>query len=330
MGGGRHPRRGCGRGGGPRLVGGCSCCPRVPGEAAVSAGKKRRPAVSPIVPDPVEGVEVKFVIPGDPATKRRHRAAVRNGKIHTYSDPKMIAAQRNVSNHYLQERGIGRPGTKGFGVEMHFYVGTKQRRDVDNYVKLVLDGLTGLAWVDDSQVTEISAKVHHRSGNPRTEVHVYPTDDYPDPHGRDCVHCGTEFRIYNSTNSRKYCSKECMVEARMARNVKACEHCGESFYPKPNQKAGLKHCSAECRHAANSVTTPCEGCGVLVTRPKSWVKKAVYCTKDCFNRSKTHCPQGHEYTDENTYVCPQGRRNCRTCRTEASRKRRAATRKSQL
>jgi hypothetical protein len=31
------------------------------------------------------------------------------------------------------------------------------------------------------------------------------------------------------------------------------------------------------------------------------------------NRTKTHCPQGHEYTPENTYEW-RGRRFCRTCR----------------
>jgi hypothetical protein len=32
-----------------------------------------------------------------------------------------------------------------------------------------------------------------------------------------------------------------------------------------------------------------------------------------FQRQKTHCPQGHEYTPENTYSY-QGWRQCRTCR----------------
>jgi len=32
------------------------------------------------------------------------------------------------------------------------------------------------------------------------------------------------------------------------------------------------------------------------------------------NARKTHCPQGHEYTEENTYVSPDGVRQCRTCR----------------
>lgn len=38
-------------------------------------------------------------------------------------------------------------------------------------------------------------------------------------------------------------------------------------------------------------------------------------------RSQTHCSYGHEYTDKNTYVNPQGRRCCRTCHNAASAKR---------
>jgi hypothetical protein len=33
------------------------------------------------------------------------------------------------------------------------------------------------------------------------------------------------------------------------------------------------------------------------------------------NAKKTYCPQGHEYTVENTYKYPSGRRECRICRT---------------
>jgi hypothetical protein len=32
------------------------------------------------------------------------------------------------------------------------------------------------------------------------------------------------------------------------------------------------------------------------------------------NAVKTHCPEGHEYTPENTYVEPKGSRVCMTCR----------------
>lgn len=32
------------------------------------------------------------------------------------------------------------------------------------------------------------------------------------------------------------------------------------------------------------------------------------------NARKTHCPQGHPYDDENTYITPVGGRNCRACK----------------
>lgn len=38
------------------------------------------------------------------------------------------------------------------------------------------------------------------------------------------------------------------------------------------------------------------------------------------NSVKTHCPRGHEYTVENTYITPTGLRNCRQCGRERSRR----------
>lgn len=40
----------------------------------------------------------------------------------------------------------------------------------------------------------------------------------------------------------------------------------------------------------------------------------------------THCPKGHEYTPENTYVEPKGSRSCRECRREVTRQWRARKR----
>ncbi len=39
------------------------------------------------------------------------------------------------------------------------------------------------------------------------------------------------------------------------------------------------------------------------------------------NRQKTHCPQGHPYNDENTYIRHYDKRDCRTCSRERMRKR---------
>lgn len=35
-----------------------------------------------------------------------------------------------------------------------------------------------------------------------------------------------------------------------------------------------------------------------------------------FNGSKTYCPQGHEYSELNTYITKKGRRKCRRCHNE--------------
>lgn len=37
-------------------------------------------------------------------------------------------------------------------------------------------------------------------------------------------------------------------------------------------------------------------------------------------RAKTHCPYGHPYSNDNTYVTPKGHRQCRICKVNAKRK----------
>lgn len=45
----------------------------------------------------------------------------------------------------------------------------------------------------------------------------------------------------------------------------------------------------------------------------------------CSNQRKTHCPAGHEYTEENTIVKPrEGRRRCRICTNRQRRERKHA------
>jgi len=44
--------------------------------------------------------------------------------------------------------------------------------DLDNTLKALLDSLTGIVWVDDSQVCEIHARRFEDKSNPRAEVRV--------------------------------------------------------------------------------------------------------------------------------------------------------------
>lgn len=283
---------------------------------------------TPAPTEVVEGVSVKFTVPGDPQTKARARFSRRkSGKVHAYTPQKTVDGMKKVATYYRRARGAGRPGTKGFGADIKFYVATNQRRDIDNYAKLVFDALNGVAWVDDSQVTELAAKIIRGSDNPRTEVHIYPTDDLPDPWTRECARCGQDFRVYNATTTRKYCSQECRYDTLRDRRRRTCECCGEDFYP-TKLKTGARYCSVNCWTDDTSVTATCHGCGTEVKRPQSQSTGATtWCSNDCRNKSKTHCIHGHEYTPENTYIAPgSNRRNCRACRRESSRRRRERNR----
>mgnify|MGYP001575275578 CR=1 FL=1 len=47
------------------------------------------------------------------------------------------------------------------------------------------------------------------------------------------------------------------------------------------------------------------------------------CNTTAPRRERTHCPQGHEYTEDNIYWHSNGWRHCRTCQLERMRNRRA-------
>ncbi len=59
-------------------------------------------------------------------------------------------------------------------MKINFYFGDKQRRDLDNQNKLVLDSLTGIAYHDDKQIAELHLSRHYEKGQGRTEILIYP------------------------------------------------------------------------------------------------------------------------------------------------------------
>lgn len=53
---------------------------------------------------------------------------------------------------------------------------------------------------------------------------------------------------------------------------------------------------------------------------KGQINKLRGDTLNAANAAKTGCPRGHPYDEANTYITPDGRRDCRTCRSQRSRK----------
>lgn len=51
-----------------------------------------------------------------------------------------------------------KPSSKEFIVTIILEVADNRRRDIDNGIKMILDALTGIVWIDDRQVVQITVR----------------------------------------------------------------------------------------------------------------------------------------------------------------------------
>ena len=107
-----------------------------------------------------------FTVPGDPLPKARPRFV----RGHTMTDPRTMRAEQLVV--MAARRAKVKPLTGPVAIWVAYYRRTKRRCDLDNLVKLTLDGLNKVAWLDDDQVVSIHATKHLDKDNPRTEVRL--------------------------------------------------------------------------------------------------------------------------------------------------------------
>jgi Holliday junction resolvase RusA-like endonuclease len=119
----------------------------------------------------------RFTIYGEPVSKERARVDTRRAKTRGYTPEKTDEAQRAAGWTFRQAAPRHRLDPEAsYAVVAKFFCGTKQRRDTDNMLKLILDGLNQVAWPDDEQVTEVIArKAAVIPAHARTEVTVYRT-----------------------------------------------------------------------------------------------------------------------------------------------------------
>lgn len=222
-----------------------------------------------------------LTITGEPASKARARfARMGNGAVRTYTPAKTAHAEQAIAVAFRQAAPAGyRPESGvGYGIFAKFFCSTWQRRDVDNMLKLVLDGLNGVAWGDDSSVTEVSGRKLMDYKNPRTVVVIYETLA-PQPPTRNCLHCGTPFRVYKSQTS-KFCQRSCGYEYRKAQRSIACAQCGQMFVAGTDR--GRRCCSKACDSAYRTLPVVCVECGKEWRKPRSLVKSGnTYCSPEC-------------------------------------------------
>lgn len=126
---------------------------------------------------PTERVLVAdFTVRGMPQPKQR----ARKGKQGTWYTPaETLMAERDIGWAFRAAARThrGMPG-QCYGVMVTIEVPGAKQVDLDNCVKLVLDGLNKIAWPDDRQVTRIGASKrfikHGEEGSTRVVVHLLP------------------------------------------------------------------------------------------------------------------------------------------------------------
>lgn len=64
----------------------------------------------------------------------------------------------------------GPPLSGDVALHATFFFGTKRKADLDNFNKIALDALTGIAYEDDSQVAELHLKRSYDKVRPRIEI----------------------------------------------------------------------------------------------------------------------------------------------------------------
>ena len=131
---------------------------------------------------------VRFIMPGVPRGKARPRARIVGGHAHIYT-PSVTASEEGAVRLFTSQAMRGRPPMDGpIDLRLAAYMpvppswSEKKRKsalagrimptgrpDVDNIAKLVMDGMKGIAWRDDTQVVNFAAWKRY-SDEPRIVV----------------------------------------------------------------------------------------------------------------------------------------------------------------
>lgn len=122
-----------------------------------------------------EKTNYQILLTGDPVSVNHlWRSAVgKNGRPFTYATPEGVAtkeAWQYQAKAAREEAGAKIIEAAPLTLSVRFYFKTRARRDVDNFLKAVLDCMTGIVYADDSQIHVLKAEKCYDSEDPRIEI----------------------------------------------------------------------------------------------------------------------------------------------------------------
>lgn len=116
---------------------------------------------------------IKITLTGEPKSNQHIYKTVCRG---TFGTMYMSAEGKAIKEDYgwqAKSQWSGPPTTKPLRVKSTLYFKIKRNHDIDNYNKLVLDALSGIVWVDDGQIEELSITKKYDKIKPRCELVIY-------------------------------------------------------------------------------------------------------------------------------------------------------------
>lgn len=132
---------------------------------------------------------MKFTVPGEPRGKQRPRFSRRTGT--TYTPSETVAYEKEVRAEFLRAGGRKTDGPVALNITAYYKIPTsatkaerekmlagqlpQKKPDIDNVLKIIMDGLNGAAYKDDKQVAAAAASKAY-DDEPHVEVEVSWTD----------------------------------------------------------------------------------------------------------------------------------------------------------
>jgi Holliday junction resolvase RusA-like endonuclease len=110
-----------------------------------------------------------FVLAGKPLPKERPRLF--RGRAITPA--KTLDFERRLRESYLAAHGRKPVFTDDVEFDLLAAMPNRTHGDLDNIVKMI-DGLNGIAWLDDKQVKKFTAHMIFDKANPRLELTIRP------------------------------------------------------------------------------------------------------------------------------------------------------------
>lgn len=97
------------------------------------------------------------------------------GKPYSYATPEGVLIKQTwqlMAMTQMRTAGASMTDSKSVALSIKFYFPDHLRRDIDNFLKAVLDCLTGIAYKDDCQIQTLKVVKSYDAKNPRIEINI--------------------------------------------------------------------------------------------------------------------------------------------------------------